>query len=63
VPFPRIGKVGLFSYLSALTRVVLHFEGGPDVVVSVGVHPEREGGAIALRPGGVKVTKLLFLRH
>jgi hypothetical protein len=33
-----------------LTRVVLDFERGADVVVSVGVHPEREGGSVALRP-------------
>lgn len=29
---------------------MFHLEGCPDVVVSVGVHPEGEGGPVALRP-------------
>ena len=29
---------------------MFNFEGCPDVVVRVGVHPEGEGGPVALRP-------------
>ena len=33
-----------------LTRIMLDFEGCPNIVVGVRVHAEGEGGPVALRP-------------
>lgn len=37
-------------YAKKLTLIMFNLEGGPDDVISVGVHSEREGRAVALGP-------------